>query len=1314
MRVKRSTILVLAAWLALLPGCGRVTTSVEQRDALLPTEVATQALSWNIETLDVSGMPYGPVAMASGSDGTHHIAFYENVDDVLRYVSGQSASWSDAETVGSAHDTVLDSGSVSMVLGSDDVPRIGYYAPGGALAYATRADGAWPVTADVVSPYATYISLAVDVDGTTHVVFTDSSGLHHAEQTSDGWSVSTVLANPASGNVGSGAVALDGEGHPQVAVMWTEYVFPTLWAKLGYAEAAYDADGRITWSPVTVVAAYASAASAGVTALALDGSDHPHVAYRSGSGHLTYVTHDGSAWGAPELVDAADSYHPSIALDGSGDPHVAYLVRPAGASTETMHYGVRGDNGWSTETVDEAGDAGAPSLAVDAFDRPHIAYILDTGTANTLRYATVADPVAGYVVSNGNDAGEGSLRQMVLDAPAGATITFASDVSVVTLTSGSLELTKDVTIAGPEAGTVTIRGGEGFAYTVVRVPVAGVDVVFRNLTITGGQADGTYAYGGGIRVDWPGAWTLPQTEPPSLRLERCTVSGNTAHVGGGLYVEGNLTIDASTVSGNYAGSMGGGIEYTGTDLDETWTYTAAATIRNSTFSGNIAESGGAALNNYSGEVTLLFTTITGNRATKTSDGGGIYASEDAATRTRLKGSIVVGNTSWWMGELADDISGGGTNLHYESLGYNLIGAGSGRVDFDVQFRMPGDLTGVTDGGLGALADNGGPTLTHALAATSLAIGRVPSAACTDLAGTDLGSDQRGEARPFGTNCDAGAVESTEAITSYALDVTASPPEGGSVSGAGTYAAGTTANLTATPASHWHLVDWRGDAAGTDASVTVAMDGNKWATATFAPDLYLVQTAIDPVGAGSVLRDPAPADGLYPYGATLTLDPVAAEGYAFSYWNTDPDANDDPWTVTVTGATTYTAHFVPLHELTLETLPTDCLGCAIVANPALAAYRDGAIVVLTAVPATGWSFVEWAGVDAANGTTATVTMNADRTVTATFAQSLFTVTSYTVGQGTVEMSPDQDAYSAGTMVTLTAKPDADWRFDHWNDDAAWVGNPTVIEVSGNMDMTAHFVQTVDFVPTWQGEGVVTVDPPTGPYDVGDTVTVTATPAEGWFFQMWTGDLAGAPATTVITLYEGVSVEAVFQPLLGPMVTIELDGDGYVISEPVGIDCHASGASTCVASFPKNTKLTLFGVAADGAAFLRWTGSVTGIEPDLDLRLRENVELTAHFVALNGAVVAIDPTGSFRGNTAIVSGSLICESDSYDLDVSIAQVVPVKKGDPVTISASTTVVGAVCGQPWMATLVADTGRFTRGEAEVTVIVDGETKTRTVELR
>jgi hypothetical protein len=217
-----------------------------------------------------------------------------------------------------------------------------------------------------------------------------------------------------------------------------------------------------------------------------------------------------------------------------------------------------------------------------------------------------------------------------------------------------------------------------------------------------------------------------------LSISNSTISGNSAdRYGGGISNQGILSVSNSTISGNSADRYGGGIVNQYGELS----------ISNSTISGNSSESGGG-INNDSGSLAITNSTITLNEASK---GGGI-----AVNNGPFGGEITIANTI-----ISDNLNSdinldlfGGTNI-ITSEGNNLIGTGN---NLDA-FTEPGDAPGVTDPGLAPLADNGGPTQTHALLSESPAI----NAGNNTLIPTQ--TDQRGETRIQQEFVDIGAFES---------------------------------------------------------------------------------------------------------------------------------------------------------------------------------------------------------------------------------------------------------------------------------------------------------------------------------------------------------------------------------------------------------------------------------------------------------------------------------------------------------------------------------------------------------------------------
>jgi hypothetical protein len=284
-------------------------------------------------------------------------------------------------------------------------------------------------------------------------------------------------------------------------------------------------------------------------------------------------------------------------------------------------------------------------------------------------------------------------------------------------------------VLGPGGNKLTVRRPNTSAtfYRIMSVS-AGAAATVSGLTIAGGSPDqpgsgsGSFA-GGGI------------SNLGNLVISRCTISGNYASGGGGIFSGGggSLTIRQSTISNNSSSyGHGGGIYFgTGTLL-----------IENSTISGNATENSGGALhiNEVAATVTISHSTITGNTNVAGATGtGGIRV----RTTIQLNNTIVAGNSGF-------EISGNVT-----SNGGNFIGNPAGATGGSLSDKTFQNTSTTLAQVLGPLANNGGPTLTHALVAGSPAInGGINNASF------GLFTDQRGYGpRINGTTVDIGSYES---------------------------------------------------------------------------------------------------------------------------------------------------------------------------------------------------------------------------------------------------------------------------------------------------------------------------------------------------------------------------------------------------------------------------------------------------------------------------------------------------------------------------------------------------------------------------
>jgi len=142
-------------------------------------------------------------------------------------------------------------------------------------------------------------------------------------------------------------------------------------------------------------------------------------------------------------------------------------------------------------------------------------------------------------------------------------------------------------------------------------------------------------------------------------------------------------------------------------------------------------------------------------------------------------------------------------------------------------------------------------------------------------------------------------------------------------------------------------------------------------------------------------------------------------------------------------------------------------------PIGSAYEVGTVVTLTATPATGSNFTSWSGCDTVSGTTCTITMNAARSVTATFTLQTFPLTvqksNLLAGNGTV--TPTSSPASAnqincgsncsvrfnyGTVVTLTATPDLLSLFNGWSGCDSASGTTCTVTIQTARSVTANFL------------------------------------------------------------------------------------------------------------------------------------------------------------------------------------------------------------------------------------------------------------------
>lgn len=233
---------------------------------------------------------------------------------------------------------------------------------------------------------------------------------------------------------------------------------------------------------------------------------------------------------------------------------------------------------------------------------------------------------------------------------------------------------------------------------------------FRDSSVTGNGSD----YGGGLVLDE----FATGSNNTILYLYNSTISGNSvASIGGGVYIYGKGYFVNSTISGNSANGSGGGIYNAG----QTWLYNAS--IIDNDASHDREPPGGV--------------------------GGGVYNVHSTPSRMVAVNSLIADNT------ILDSPTADDCNGVLEVYGLNLLADYTG-CSFSGNGTIARGL--VSTNTIGALANNGGRTLTHALLAGSEAIDSTTAQGCVDHNLALLETDQRGAPRIVGAACDVGAYE----------------------------------------------------------------------------------------------------------------------------------------------------------------------------------------------------------------------------------------------------------------------------------------------------------------------------------------------------------------------------------------------------------------------------------------------------------------------------------------------------------------------------------------------------------------------------
>lgn len=384
-------------------------------------------------------------------------------------------------------------------------------------------------------------------------------------------------------------------------------------------------------------------------------------------------------------------------------------------------------------------------------------------------------------------------------------------------------------------------------------------------------------------------------------------------------------------------------------------------------------------------------------------------------------------------------------------------------------------------------------------------------------------------------------------------------------------------------------------------------GSTTLTVVGVAESFTLSVIREGTGSGSISSSPAgincgaDCSESYASGTAVTLTATPADGSTFEGWTGGGCTGTDGCTVKVSANTMVSARFTVTPTTGTFTLivTRDGAGTGVVtSDPAgidcgsdcSESYASGAMVALTATPASGSTFMGWSGGGCYGIGACWISPTADITVNARFEPTANTVT----------LTVTKDGSGAGHVSS----------------------DPAGINCGSNCS---------------------------APFTSGTTMALTATPASGSTFVGWSGGGCYGIGTCWISLTANTTVNARFEPTANTVtltVTKDGSGTGHVSSDPAGINCGAN----CSAPFVSGTMVALTATPTSGSTFVGWTGGGCYGVGTCWISLTANTTVSARFdTSTSGSTTTASTTS---GSTTTDGSTSTSESSPSTTDSTLS--------------------------------------------------------------
>ncbi len=452
-----------------------------------------------------------------------------------------------------------------------------------------------------------------------------------------------------------------------------------------------------------------------------------------------------------------------------------------------------------------------------------------------------------------------------------------------------------------------------------------------------------------------------------------------------------------------------------------------------------------------------------------------------------------------------------------------------------------------------------------------------------------------------------------------ISTSSSPVAGGTLSGAGVYADGSSVTVEAVPAPGYEFSKWKigGTQVSNEPTYTFTVSANVTLTASFVRVYYITADSF-PVEGGTTETDSLS----YKLNENARVDAFPNAGHEFVGWSENGIifSTDNPVDLNITADRNIVANFQLIGGVTINTASAPVVGGDTIGA---GSYLIGDSVTVSAIANPGYAFTNWT-----QGVTV-VSNSADYTFTASVSRSLIAnfvqVVQYNIAANAAPALGGSvlgaGIYNSGSNVTLTASPNAGYIFTHWTNGATVVSSNASYSfpATANATLVAHFAEGVEVLTDVSPAGAGTTSGG-GSIPSGTSTTLNTTANAGYTFLNWTDSLGNIVSTNASFTFTPAASDTLTANFEAPIVGVHFDFDtgtpALLLHQPTPF-AQTSGGITATFSTPnanppsiENTGSTSYTLSKFSGKYLapsNDTGTIVEVAFDMQLT---GVELLRH--------------------------------------------------------------------------------------------------------